>query len=183
MFTANNGRRISKSKSLPKWLANIQTSQMTEKEKVVIRIITIPMAVAVVITMETLLAEDAGDVEEAAAVAGEETIVSIFRVLNALIVAKKATIRLIVLVSKEDFKNLFQTSMKEMFTKKDKKAKNNSEGDDDSLDMNVFEKRMEGKQQMFVNENNDDLIIINDTNTFDYSIQNKNTLESINNNN
>jgi hypothetical protein len=87
------------------------------------------------------------------------------------------------MVSKEDFKNLFQTSMKEMFTKKDKKAKNNAEGDDDSLDMNVFGKLMEGKKQMFVNENNDDLIIINDTNTFDYSIQNKNTLEIINHNN
>jgi hypothetical protein len=57
---------------------NIQTSEMTGKEKVVIRIITISMAVAVVITMETLLAED---VEEAAEVAaGEETIVSIYRV-------------------------------------------------------------------------------------------------------
>jgi hypothetical protein len=97
MFTANNGRRISKSKSLPKWLENIQTSQMTGKEKVVIIIITIRMAVAVVIAMETLLAEDAEDVEEAAAVAeGEETIVSICRVSNALIVARKATIRLIV---------------------------------------------------------------------------------------
>jgi hypothetical protein len=81
MFTANNGRRVSKIKSLPKWLANIQTSQMTEREKVVIRIIIISMAVAVVIAMETLLAEDAEDVEEAAEVAaGEETIVSIYRV-------------------------------------------------------------------------------------------------------
>jgi hypothetical protein len=70
-----------------------------------------------------------------------------------------------------------------MFTNKDKKAKNNPEGDNDSLDMNVFKKLMEGKQQMFVNENNDDLISINDTNTFDYSMQNKNTLESINHNN
>jgi hypothetical protein len=97
MFTANNGRRISKIKSLPKWLANIQTSQMTFKKKVVIRIITIPMAVAVVIAMETLLLEDAEEVEEAAAVAaGEETIVSICKVPNALIVARKATIRLIV---------------------------------------------------------------------------------------
>jgi hypothetical protein len=51
------------------------------KEKVVIRIITISMAVAAVIAMETLLAEDAEDVEEAAeAAAGEETIVSIYRV-------------------------------------------------------------------------------------------------------
>jgi tRNA G46 methylase TrmB len=64
-----------------------------------------------------------------------------------------------------------------------KKAKNKAEGDDDFLDMNVFEKLMEGKQQMLVNENNDDLKSINDTNTFDYSIQNKNTLESINHNN
>jgi hypothetical protein len=46
--------------------------------------------------METLLAEDAEDVEEAAAVAEEETIVSIYRMSNALIVARKATIRLIV---------------------------------------------------------------------------------------
>jgi hypothetical protein len=60
-----------------------------------------------------------------------------------------------------------------MLTKKDKKEKNNAEGDDDSLDMNVFQKLMEGKQQMFVNENNDGLISINDTNTFDYSIQDK----------
>jgi hypothetical protein len=87
------------------------------------------------------------------------------------------------MVSKEDFKNLFQTSMKEMFTKKDKKAKNNAEGEDDSLDMNAFKKLVEGKQQMFVNKNKDDLISINDTNTFDYSIQNKNTLGSINHNN
>jgi hypothetical protein len=87
MFTTNSGRRISKSKSLPKWLESIQTSQMTEREKVVIRIITISMAVAVVIAMETLLADDADDaedVEEAAAVeAGEETILSIYRMSNA----------------------------------------------------------------------------------------------------
>jgi hypothetical protein len=45
------------------------------------RIITISMTVAVVITMETLLAEDMEDVEEAAEFsAGEETIVSIYRV-------------------------------------------------------------------------------------------------------
>jgi hypothetical protein len=97
MFTANSGRRISKSKSLPKWLASIQTSQMTEREKVVIRIITISMVVAVVIAMETQLSEDAEDVEEDAAVAaGEETIVSIYRMSNASIVARKATIPLTV---------------------------------------------------------------------------------------
>jgi hypothetical protein len=49
-----------------------------------------------------------------------------------------------VMVSKLDFKNLFQSSLKEMLTKKDKQSKKNAEGDDDSLDMNVFEKLMEG---------------------------------------
>jgi hypothetical protein len=77
------------------------------------------------------------------------------------------------MVSKADFKNLFQSSMKEMLTKKDKQAKNNAEGDDDSLDMNVFEKIMEGKHTMIVTKRNDDLISINDTDTFDYSMQDK----------
>jgi hypothetical protein len=46
---------------------------------------------------ETLLAEDAEDVKEAAAVAeGEETIVSIYRMSNVTIVARRATILLIV---------------------------------------------------------------------------------------
>jgi hypothetical protein len=62
-----------------------------------------------------------------------------------------------------------------MLTKKDKQAKKkeNAEGDDDSLDMNVFEKLMEGKHPKIVNKSNDDLKSINDTNTFDYSIQDK----------
>jgi hypothetical protein len=68
--------------------------------------------------------------------------------------------------SKVDFKNLFQSSMKDMLTKKDKQGKNNAEGNDDSLDMNVFQKLTEGKQPMFVNKSNDDLISINDTDTF-----------------
>jgi hypothetical protein len=37
---------------------------------------------------------------------------------------------------------------------------------------------MEGKQPMFVNKSNDDLISINDTNTCDYYMQDKNTHES-----
>jgi hypothetical protein len=79
------------------------------------------------------------------------------------------------MVSKADFKNLFQSSLKDMLTKKDKKEKNSAEGDDDFLDMDVFQKLMEGKQHFFVNENNDDLISINDTDTFDYSIQDETT--------
>jgi hypothetical protein len=68
---------------------------------------------------------------------------------------------------------MFQSSLKEMLTKKDKQAKKNTEGDDDSLDVNVFEKVMEGKHTKIVNKSNDDLIIINDTETFDYSMQDK----------
>jgi hypothetical protein len=77
------------------------------------------------------------------------------------------------MVSKSDFKNLFQSSMKEMLTKKDKQFNKNTEGDDDSLDMNVLEKLMEGKHTMIVTKSNDDLISINDTDTFDYSMQDK----------
>jgi hypothetical protein len=70
---------------------------MMEKEKIVIGIITIPIGDVVVIAMETLLAKDAEDVEEAAVVVvGEETIVSIYRVSNVSIVARKATIPLTV---------------------------------------------------------------------------------------
>jgi hypothetical protein len=53
-----------------------------------------------------------------------------------------------------------------MLTKKDKQAKKNTEGDDDSLDINVFEKLKEGNHTKIVNKSNDDLISINDTNTF-----------------
>jgi hypothetical protein len=79
------------------------------------------------------------------------------------------------MVSKSDFKNLFQSSSKEMLTKKYKQAnkKENAEGDDDSLDMNVFEKLTEGQHTQIVNKSNDDLKSINDTNTFDYSMQDK----------
>jgi hypothetical protein len=79
------------------------------------------------------------------------------------------------MVTKSDFKNLFQSSLKEMLTKKEKqgKKKENAEGDHESLDMNVFEKLMEGKHTKIVNKSNDDLKSINDTNTFDYYMQDK----------
>jgi hypothetical protein len=67
-----------------------------------------------------------------------------------------------------------------MLNKKDKQAKKkeNAEGDDESLDMNVFEKLMEGKHTNIVNKSNDDLKSINDTNTFAYSKHNKMTDKS-----
>jgi hypothetical protein len=60
-------------------------------------IITIQMAGAVVLATAIPIAEDAEDVEEAAVVAvGEENIVSICKMLNVSIVARKATIPLTV---------------------------------------------------------------------------------------
>jgi hypothetical protein len=81
------------------------------------------------------------------------------------------------MVSKADFKNLFQSSFKDMLTKKEKqtKKKDNIKVDDDSLDMNVFEKLMEGTHTEFVSNGDDDLKSINDTNTFSYSEQNNMT--------
>jgi hypothetical protein len=89
------------------------------------------------------------------------------------------------MVSKSDFKNLFQSSLKEMLTKKDKQAKKkeNAEGGNYSLDMNVFEKLMEGKHTKIVNKSNDGLKSINDTNTFDYYMQYKMTIKSCEDNN
>jgi hypothetical protein len=83
------------------------------------------------------------------------------------------------MVSKADFKNLFQSSLKDMLTKKEKtKKKDNMEVDDESLDMNVFEKIMEGKHTEIVNNGDDDLNSINDTNNFPYSEQNNMTNKS-----
>jgi hypothetical protein len=52
------------------------------------------------------------------------------------------------MVSKADFKNLFQSSLKEMLTKKDKQGNKNTEGDDDSFDMNVFENSWKVSNQL-----------------------------------
>jgi hypothetical protein len=88
-----------------------------------------------------------------------------------LIIPKKNDNEQSNMVSKVYFKNLFQSSLKEMLTKKNKQAKKNAESDDDSLEMNVFEKIMEGKHTKIVNKSNDDLISINGIDTFDYSMQ------------
>jgi hypothetical protein len=68
-------------------------------------------------------------------------------------------------------------------TKKDKQGKKNAEGDDDSLDMNVFEKLMEGNHTKNVNKSNYDLIIIHDTDTFDYYMQDRITHKTREHNN
>jgi hypothetical protein len=86
---------------------------------------------------------------------------------------------------KKVFKNIFQSSLKDMLTKTDKQAKKkeSTEGDDDSLDMNVFEKLMEGKHTKNVKKSNDDLQSINDTDTFDFSMQDKITHTNCEHNN
>jgi hypothetical protein len=193
MFTANNGRCISKSKSLPRWQANIPTSQMRGGEN-----------------DKNHHNSNGGcgrnrhgnTSRGGRGVRGRgrggrggrgnnsEHLQSVEcyncgkkgHYSNDCPLPKNNT-QSSNMVSKDDFKNLFQTSMKEMFTKKDKKAKANAEGDEDSLDMNVFEKLMEGTQPMFVIENNDDLVSINYTSTCDYYIQNNCTHGSIKHNN
>jgi hypothetical protein len=62
------------------------------------------------------------------------------------------------MASNADFKNLFQSSLKDMLTKKEKqtKKKDNMEVDDESLDMNVFQKLMEGKHKEIVSNDDDD---------------------------
>jgi hypothetical protein len=56
------------------------------------------------------------------------------------------------MVSKVDFKNKFQSSLKNMLSKKEKQKndKSNMELEDESLYMNVFDKLMEGKQNEIV---------------------------------
>jgi hypothetical protein len=78
------------------------------------------------------------------------------------------------MVSKADFKTLFQSSLKDMLTKKEKrtKKKENMEVDNESLDMNVFEKLMEGKHTEIVSNGDGDSTSINSTDTLSHSGQN-----------
>jgi hypothetical protein len=61
------------------------------------------------------------------------------------------------MVSKADFKNLFQSSIKEMLNKneKQKKEKDSTNMDEEYLDMNVFD-MFTGKHNEFVSKNCDD---------------------------
>jgi hypothetical protein len=114
---------------------------MMEKEKLVIEIITIPMAGAVVLAKAILTAEDVEEAENVECFnCGKKGHYSTDCSLPRKNYNEHSN-----MVSKADFKNLFQSSMKDMMTKKDKQVKKNAEGYDDSLDMNVFEKLMEGK--------------------------------------
>jgi hypothetical protein len=78
------------------------------------------------------------------------------------------------MVSKADFKNIFQSSLNDMLTKMEKqtKKKDNMEVDDESLYMNIFEKLMEGKHTEIVNNDDGDSTSINFTNTLSHSEQN-----------
>jgi hypothetical protein len=65
------------------------------------------------------------------------------------------------MVSKADFKNLFQSSIKEMLTKKEKqkKEKDSTDMDEESLDMHVFD-MFTGKHNEFVSKQYDDSMSI-----------------------
>jgi hypothetical protein len=69
------------------------------------------------------------------------------------------------MVSKADSINLFQSSLKDMLSNKEnqKNDKTNMELDDESLDMTVFDKLMEGKHNESVSENDDDSMSIENT--------------------
>jgi hypothetical protein len=81
------------------------------------------------------------------------------------------------MVSKADFKNLFQSSLKDMLTKKEKQTnkKDSMAVDDESLDKNVFEKLMEGKHKEIVSNDDGDSTNINSTNNLFHFGQNDTT--------
>jgi hypothetical protein len=89
------------------------------------------------------------------------------------------------MVSKAEFKNLFQSSLKEMLTKKEKQTnkKYNIDIDDESLDMNVFEKLLEGTHKEIVSNDDGDSTIINSTNNLFHFGQNNITDKSCSDNN
>jgi hypothetical protein len=70
------------------------------------------------------------------------------------------------MVSKADFKNLFQSSFKNMLRKKETQTKKKDSMDvyDESLKMNVFENLMEGKHNEIVSNDEYDSMNINSTN-------------------
>jgi hypothetical protein len=78
------------------------------------------------------------------------------------------------MVSKADFKNLFQSSLKEILTKKEKqkKEKDSTDRDEESLDMNVFD-MFTGKHNEFVSKSYDESKSI--TNKFFHSKQTNET--------
>jgi hypothetical protein len=65
------------------------------------------------------------------------------------------------MVSKADFKNLFQSSIDEMLTKREeqKKYKASTDMDEESLDMHVFD-MFTGKHNEIVSKNDDDSMSI-----------------------
>jgi hypothetical protein len=78
------------------------------------------------------------------------------------------------MVSKADFKNLLQSSLKGMLDNKEKqnKKKGNMDVDDESLDMNVFDILVESKHNEIVSNNDYDSMYIENTNSLFHFGQN-----------
>jgi hypothetical protein len=89
-----------------------------------------------------------------------------------------------IMVSKADFKNIFQSPLKDI-TKKGKQTnkKESMKVDDESLDMYIFEKVMEGKHKEVVSNDDGYSTSINSTNTLSHSGQNNMTDKSCLDNN
>jgi hypothetical protein len=90
------------------------------------------------------------------------------------------------MVSKMDFENLFQSSLREMLSKKENQNNNksNMELSDESLDMNIFDKLMEGKHHEIEIKNDDcSMSIANTNNLFHFEQTNEPDISYIKNNN
>jgi hypothetical protein len=89
------------------------------------------------------------------------------------------------MVSKADFKNMFQSSLKYMLTKKEKHTnkKDSMDVNDESLDINIFEKLTEGKHKEIVSNDDVDSTSINDTkNLFHFRQTNTTDISCLDNN-
>jgi hypothetical protein len=124
MCIANSGRQINKSKSLLKWLDRIHTSQTTINGKIVIEIITIPTAGAVVLATAITIAEDKGRGRGRGGRGGQTNNSDHLQNVECFNCGKKGHYSTDFsqprknnnensnMVSKADFKNLFQSSLK-----------------------------------------------------------------------
>jgi hypothetical protein len=126
---------------LQKWLGRCQAKQIKEKEKIMIEIIKTQPEDALVLAKAIPAEEDAEEVVEDAEKGNNSEHLKNVECFNCgkkghystdFSLPRKNDNEQSNMVSKSDFKNLFQSSLKEMLTKKDKQAKKkeNAEGDD-----------------------------------------------------
>jgi hypothetical protein len=118
---------------LQRWLEIFQANKMMEKERIMKETIIIPMVVAVAFVRTIMTAEDAEEAEEVAAKGGSNS--EHLKTIECFNCGKKVHYSTDCytprkndtdnsnMASKADFKNLFQSSLKDMLTKKEKQTK------------------------------------------------------------